>query len=231
MARPDITIIIPVYNEAICIYSNLAKIRKIIEDYNYELIIAEDGSTDSTIAELKKAAYESNNLIVLSFPERKGKGAALSNAITKAKGKIIIYIDGDLATDISIFPRFVNEIAKCDIVIGSRVVTGAQTKRFLHRKLLSLIYNALVCFLFGSKLSDHQTGFKAFKTNKIKPLLPYIKSTKWFWDTEMLILAQRKGYSISEIPINWKERDNLNVMRCIWEMGIEMVNFYFTGSR
>jgi len=104
-------------------------------------------------------------------------------------------------------PDIINSVANegYDIAIGSRRMKNSKAKRDFRRLLPSIIYNWLVRFVLNSKVHDHQCGFKAFKKDRITSILNEVSDNHWFWDTEVLVRAQRKGYKIKEIPVEWKE--------------------------
>ncbi len=126
---------------------------------------------------------------------------------------MICYIDADLATDMAYLPKLIEAVANegYDIAIGSRLMGKSQAKRDTRRLLASVAYNQMVRFLLGSKVCDHQCGFKAFKKDKIIFIIDKIKDNHWFWDTELLIRGQRQGYKIKEIPVAWKESKSTKV--------------------
>ncbi len=235
-----ITIIVPVHSESGAIGDTLGKISGAMGnfgEYAYEIIVADDGPKHVVIEEAKKSPTAANGkggkkkgkIRFLSFREKTGKGGVISAAINRAKGGIALFMDSDLATDLSHIPEFIRECETHDIAVGSRLVQGANVQRFFHRGLASRIYNFAVRSLFGSAVHDHQCGFKAFKTRKIKRLLPFVKNRHWLWDTELLILAQRSGYSISEVPVEWQEKEGgtFNLLTDGLSMGIGLIRYYF----
>lgn len=203
-----ISVILPAYNEA----ERLEKAVKVVKDclekigYDYEIIIAEDGSTDGTDLIAKRLAENDDRIVHLHSDERLGRGKALTNAIKVSKGDIVAYLDVDLSTDMSHFKELIDAIENgYDIATGSRLMKESNTERPFKRDFASRVYNFLVRFLLGSKLKDHQCGFKAFKKSSILPLLDKIKDNHWFWDTELLVLAQREGLKVKEIPVRWRQ--------------------------
>ncbi|MEM4272073.1 MAG: glycosyltransferase family 2 protein [Candidatus Bilamarchaeaceae archaeon] len=206
-----VSIIIPIYNGEVHIEKALRSLGEIMAGTAYELIIAEDGSTDKTPEILEKLRPEFSRMRILFSKTRLGKGKSLSQAILASKGEICLYMDVDAASGLSGIPTAINAMESADIVSGSRLFPGAKVSRSLTREIFSRGYNLLIRILFGSKLHDHQCGFKALRREKITPLLPLVKDTHWFWDTEMLILAQRKGLKVKEIPVEWSEGSDSTV--------------------
>ena len=204
----DVSIVVPVYNEAERLRKNIPKIIKEIEKItkNYELIIAEDGSTDGTDKVAEKLSTEFKNIVHQHYEEKLGKGKTLKKALEKSKGEIFIFIDVDLATDLKHLKELIEQINNgYDIVIGSRRIKGAKVERELKRKITSFCYNSLIRCLFRDGIKDHQCGFKAFKREALKKIIDEVEDNKWFWDTEVLVRAKKKGLKIKEIPVGWKE--------------------------
>jgi glycosyltransferase involved in cell wall biosynthesis len=217
-----LSIIVPVHNEAKTLEKNISSLERALSRADflgsrgrtepYEIIIAEDGSTDGTADIAKKLESVSkkgpSTIRVIATTNRIGRGKSLANAIASAKGDIIIYMDADLSTDLTHIPTIINEIRSGkDISTGSRLLPDSLVVgRSALRDFASKGYNLLIRMLFGSKIHDHQCGFKAFNRQTILPLLSQARDNHWFWDTEILILAQRNGLKVSEVPVRWKDR-------------------------
>ena len=153
----DVSIVVPVYNEAERLRKNVPKIIKEIEKItkNYEVIIAEDGSTDGTDKVAEQLAKEFKNVIHQHYREKLGRGKALKKALEKSKGEIFIYMDVDLASVfIKHLPAMLSMLKKKDVVVGSRYAKGSLAKRSLLRLILSKVYNFLQRFLLGVKVDD-----------------------------------------------------------------------------
>ncbi len=208
-----ISIIFPAYNEAEKIEEAVLKTAEEAKKLgiDFEIIIAEDGSTDGTDKIASKLAESYEFVVHLHSDERLGRGEALRRALKASKGDVIIYMDADLSTDLSHLKDLVEGIGEFDIVIGSRLLKESRAKRPLTREIPSRVYNFLVRFLLGSKVRDHQCGFKALRRDVAEKLFFKVKDNHWFFDTELLILAQREGYRIKEIPVRWKHEGNSKV--------------------
>ena len=176
-------------------------------DPNFTLLIAEDGSNSSpTIDELK---WKYHNIVHRQSDRRLGRGRALREAWTKVTGELYVYVDVDLATDLEKFNAYRNLIEmgkRFDLVTGSRYVQGSITNRPWLRKAASIAYNDLVRVLFHTGVHDHQCGFKSFSRRLVEQLNLEAKSDSWFWDTEVIVLARKMGFTIKEIPIVWTEK-------------------------
>lgn len=209
-----ISIVFPAYNEAERIEKAIKETEKFLKkiNYDYEIVVAEDGSTDGTDKIVQKLVNDKIRLFHSDV--RLGRGKALMNAFEKAKGEIVISMDVDLATNIKHLKDLIEAIENgYDIAIGSRLIEGSKAKRSFERLLYSKVYNFLVRALLKSKIKDHQCGFKAFKKDIVVKLGKEAKDNHWFWDTEILVLAQRKGYKIKEIPVEWTEGKDTKVRR------------------
>ncbi len=203
-----ISVIVPVHNEAGILVSNMQRLKQHLEGLGteYEIIIAEDGSTDDSAVAAKTMV--SDRMILMSSREKLGRGLALKKAIQAAKGGIVMYMDADLATDLGHLRELIATIENgADISTGSRLLKDSKVKgRNFLRELSSRGYNSLLRLLFRSRVHDHQCGFKAFRKSSVLPLLDEVKDNHWFWDSELLIRAQRKGLKVEEIPVRWTDR-------------------------
>ncbi|MDH7593533.1 MAG: glycosyltransferase family 2 protein [Methanomicrobiales archaeon] len=219
----EVSAIIPVYNDRNAlehaIPASVESLSRIA--VGFEVIIAEDGSRDGTAAYAERMVEQDRRIRLLHSDERLGRGRALNRAISGARGDIVCYFDVDLATDM----RHLGELVACirngyDIATGSRLLSESRTARSGVREFSSRGYNMLVRAVLGSTIHDHQCGFKAFNRERILKLLPQVEAAHWFWDTEILIRAQRLGYRIAELPVEWRESRGTTVkLRDIWEMG------------
>ncbi len=203
-----VSVIVPVFNGSDYLTNCIDNVRSCFESQGapYELIIAEDGSTDGTKALLKELTERDPSLKLIQDEHRLGRGASLCRAIQQTKGDVIVYTDVDMATDIGHLGQLITCVQDgADVATGSRYLPDSQATRSLPRLVSSLVYNDLARRLLASKLTDHQCGFKAFKRSVVLDLLPQVHSSHWFWDTEILVRAQRSGYRVKEIPVHWQE--------------------------
>lgn len=208
--RKELSILLPAYNEASqikeCILEVDAAIRKLSP--SYEIVVSEDGSKDGTDQIVAKMAQNNPNLRLLHSPTRLGKGKGIKNAVNAARGKYVLFMDVDLATDLACLPKLLATVKeKGGMAIGSRHVKGAQVQRATKRTLFSLTYNALVRLLFLDGIRDHQCGFKAMNRNIAKSVLDASRSDGYFFDTEMIIRCKKLGYPVTEVPVTWEEKN------------------------
>jgi glycosyltransferase involved in cell wall biosynthesis len=155
-------------------------------------------------------------VLLLHNNSRLGRGSSLNRAIEASSGEYVIYMDVDLATDINYTKLLVEHLEDgASIAIGSRLMKGSNVSRPLTRDIASKSYNILVRFLFRSKIQDHQCGFKALNKKDAINIIHMVKDNHWFWDTELLVIAQKMGYRIDEIPVEWKHNggNNLNASK------------------
>jgi len=225
-----ISIIVPAFNEAPCLEKNIMAIREAIQRItrSYEIILAEDGSTDGTDIVSKKLAVENPWIIHSHFAERLGKGGALKRAFRVSSGELIIFMDADIATSLNCLPQMIGEIERgYDMAIGSRRIRGSKSKRSPSRTLLSWIYNLFVRILFGTGVYDHQCGFKAFRRNMVESVIDDVQSNSFIFDTEFIVIAKNLGFSIKEFPVIWAEPESrlskVQLLRDGFRMGLQLL--------
>ena len=166
---------------------------------------------------------------LLHSDTRLGRGTALNHAIREAQGSIVCYYDVDLATDMQHLPELIEAIRSgADIATGSRLLPESDIRRTEGREIASRSYNFLVRCILGSRLFDHQCGFKAFNKAKILPILSTIRSNHWFWDTELLVRAQRRGYKVTEFPVRWRAGKGTTVrVKDVFGMGSSILRLWW----
>jgi len=204
----EISVVFPAYNEAASLETAVEKVTQALNEFasSYEIIIAEDGSTDGTDKLSAALAAKSAFVKHIHGEKRLGRGAALKNAFKQSSGEVLVYMDLDLATDVKYLKSLVEavEYEGYDFATGSRLLPESNVKRSGTRHLASKTYNFMVRALLGSEVKDHQCGFKAFRREPLMQLLDEVGANHWFWDTEVLVRAYRRGYKIKEIPVSWK---------------------------
>jgi len=201
-----IALVLPVHNEAHTLCSSVKRLEKEAGKLKrpFEIIIAEDGSTDGTYEAAKRLTNK--RIRLLHSRKRLGRGAAISRAVRGTDAEIVVYADADLAPDIKSLHRLIAGVEKgTAISTGSRLLPGSVVQRSVARELVSRAYNFLVRLLFGSVIHDHQCGFKAFRRGDVLPLLNEVEDRHWFWDTELLVRAQANGLKVDDFPIRWRE--------------------------
>lgn len=228
----EVSVILPAYNEAGRIENTVERTAEALRDVtsSFEIVIAEDGSHDGTDKICEALAKKYNFVTHLHSDERLGRGRAINRAFRASKGDILCYIDVDLATDMKHLRELVQSIRDSyDFATGSRMLPQSSVKRPLKRGLASKGFNFLTRLMLGSKLYDHQCGFKSFKRASLFAIMDTVKDTHWFWDTEFLVRAQRAGYKIKEFPVEWKHggATKVNLIKDIFGMGSQIFRLWY----
>lgn len=229
-----VSLVLPAYNEVDCLNPAVEKTIQALNEFtdSYEIIIAEDGSTDGTAERSKELSERYPCVRHIHREQRLGRGTALNNAFTHSNGRVLVYMDLDLATDLRFLKPLVEAISVegYDFATGSRMLKESTASRTFSRGFSSKTYNFLVRHLLGSKLMDHQCGFKSFRRESLFALLGRVKATHWFWDTEVMVRAHNCGYRIKEIPVEWHcGRDTkVNLAKDSWNMFWQIMGLWWT---
>jgi len=210
------SIILPAYNESARIAATLDKIlaHGTQRGWNLEVIVVNDGSTDGTAEIVRSYAAKHPALRLLENPGNRGKGYSVRNGMLHAKGDILLFSDADLSSPIEEADKLFAAIAKgADIAIGSRWVDPRlQIRRQpLHRRLFGRIFNLLLRGILGLQFKDTQCGFKAFTRSSAQTIFPLQKIERWGFDPELLYLAAKFGYNVSEVPVAWSHREGTRI--------------------
>jgi glycosyltransferase involved in cell wall biosynthesis len=205
----SVEVVVPVYNEQEALPKSIPALCAYLETYfpyRWSVVIADNASTDATLAVAEGLAYAYPGVSVMHL-EEKGRGRALKTAWSASKADVVAYMDVDLSTNLWSFLPLVAPLATghSDMAIGSRLLRGAAVTRQWKREVISRCYNLLIKAMFGNGFSDAQCGFKALKRSVAQELLPDIEDGEWFFDTELLLLTEERGYRISEVPVDWVE--------------------------
>lgn len=229
----ELSIILPAYNEALQIEKCVLEVEKAVRSLSksYEIIVSEDGSKDGTDIIVSKMAKYNPNLFLLHSPTRLGKGKAIKNALSFSKGKVIVFMDVDLATNLECLHKLLISVKENGgMAIGSRHVEGSCVDRRVSRTLFSLVYNLLVRLLFLEGIHDHQCGFKATSREVAEIILSFSKSDGFFFDTEMILLCKKLGFPVVEVAVKWSEKgkkgdSKVNLFQDAKRMGLDMLSF------
>jgi len=206
-----LSITIPVYNEDEIIEACVKKLSLFLKKkkYDYKIIIADNASTDRT-PEISKRICRKYKKVKYVRLEQKGRGRALKKTWNSSNADILCYTDADLATGLETLPKLVNAIRNnYDIAVGSRLVKGAIVKRSFSREILSRGYNFMLRKILKIHFKDAQCGFKAINRKILRKILPKAEDNEWFFDTEILFLAEKAGFKIKEIPVRWIEKGTI----------------------
>ncbi|MDB5080280.1 MAG: hypothetical protein JWP00_2204 [Chloroflexi bacterium] len=209
MNKPLVEIVIPVYNEQEVLEKSVNTLRNFLKSnfaYTWRITIADNASKDRTweIAQKLQAAYPEVKALHL---DQKGRGRALRQAWLESEAEIVSYMDVDLSTGLESFWPMIESIlsGENELAIGSRLASGAVVTRQWKRELTSRGYNMLIKLFFFHTFSDAQCGFKACRVSTARQLLPMVENNEWFFDTELLLLAEHNNLPIFEVPVRWVE--------------------------
>jgi glycosyltransferase involved in cell wall biosynthesis len=209
LEEPLIDIVIPVYNEERDLGPSVRRLHDYLgSDFPFPAVItiADNASRDGTLAVAQGLANELTRVRVVHL-DKKGRGRALRAAWLQSDAGVVAYMDVDLSTDLRALLPLVAPLLSghSDIAIGSRLARGARVTRGPKREIISRCYMLVLRLALGAHFTDAQCGFKAVRTSVAKQLLPLVKDEAWFFDTELLILAQRAGMRVHEVPVDWTD--------------------------
>jgi glycosyltransferase involved in cell wall biosynthesis len=236
-AETRVTVVFPAYNEVELLQLAVDSVVQALQEFtrSYEIIIAEDGSADGTDKVAAVLAEKYAFVKHIHREKRLGRGTALKNAFKQSRGEVLVYMDLDLATDLKHLKPLVDAVESggYEFATGSRMLEESQVERSGRRSMVSKVYNFMVRAVLGSKLKDHQCGFKAFRREPLMRLLDEVDATHWFWDTEVLVRGQREGYRIKEIPVSWTGgRDTkVRLFKDSWNMGWQVLSLWWRLKR
>jgi glycosyltransferase involved in cell wall biosynthesis len=230
---------VPVLNEEKDLPTSTGTLHRFLSDslggYEWRILIADNGSTDSTLDVAEGLAGEYDRVGYISL-DKIGRGRALRRAWLESNADILAYMDVDLSTELGALPRLVIAIdtEDYDLAIGSRLKKGAQVVgRPPHRELISRAYSLIFRSMFLTGFLDAQCGFKAISRRAAQDLLPLVKDNGWFFDSELLILAESNGYRIKEIPVRWTDDPDsrVRIVRTAYEDMKGLLRLRFGGLR
>lgn len=205
----DIDIAVPVYNEERGLEPSVRRLHRYLEErfpVSAAITIVDNASTDSTWSIATRLSSELPRVTAVHLDE-KGRGRALRTVWERSLSPVVAYMDVDLATDLDALLPLVAPILSghSELATGSRLASGANVKRGLKREVISRCYNILVRVALRGRFSDAQCGFKAVRADVARTLLPLVEDNNWFFDTELLALAQRNNLRVHEVPVDWTD--------------------------
>jgi putative flippase GtrA len=206
-AAPVLDVVVPVHNEQSDLEPCVRRLRDYLVahfPYSFRITVADNASTDATPDIAARLAAELPEVTAVRLAQR-GRGRALRAAWSASDATVLAYLDVDLSTDLAALPPLVAPLLSghSDLAIGSRLARGARVVRGAKREFLSRGYNLILRGTLAARFSDAQCGFKAIRADVATTLLPLVQDTGWFFDTELLVLAQRGGLRIHEVPVDW----------------------------
>ncbi len=235
-----VDVVIPVYNEEGDLERSVLKLREFLHanvPYDWRIVIADNASQDRTLAIAQDLSARFPRKVGIVHLDQKGRGRALRRAWTESDADVMSYMDVDLSTDLHAFPPLIESLigGGYDVAIGSRLKSGARVKRGLKREFISRTYNLMIKLMFWNRFSDAQCGFKAVTRRTVREIVPLIKDQAWFFDSELLLLAERMGFRIFEVPVTWADDPDsrVRIANTAWEdiKGLFRVRFSRVGMR
>jgi putative flippase GtrA len=204
---PAVEVVVPVHNEERDLEAGVRRLHAYLAErfpFSARVTIADNASTDGTWSLACALAAELPGVRALRLAD-KGRGRALHAVWSSSDAAVLAYMDVDLSTDLAALSPLVAPLLSghSDVAIGSRLARSARVMRGTKREVISRGYNLLLHATLGTRFSDAQCGFKAIRADRARLLLPYVEDTGWFFDTELLVLAERTGLRIHEVPVDW----------------------------
>jgi putative flippase GtrA len=230
--RVTLDIVVPVYNEESDLPRSVARLHDYLATQvpmSFRITIADNASTDATPAIADRLAGQFAQVRAVHLPQ-KGRGRALKQVWLDSDADVLVYMDVDLSTDLSALLPLVAPLVSghSDLAIGTRLHRGSRVVRGPKREFISRCYNLILRGTLATRFSDAQCGFKAIRRNVARQLLPLVQDTGWFFDTELLVLAERSGLRIHEVPVDWTDDPDSRVdilqtakddLRGVWRVG------------
>jgi putative flippase GtrA len=203
---PVLDVVVPVYNEEHVLGASIERLRAHLASipYSWRITIVDNASTDDTWLVAAELAHATPEVRAIQL-DRKGRGLALRHAWSTTDATVATYTDVDLSTGLDGFLPLVAPLISehSDIAIGSRLARGSRVERGWKREVISRSYNLLLRSVARARFSDAQCGFKAIRVDVARQLLPLVENDNWFFDTELLLLAERNGLRVHEVPVDW----------------------------
>ena len=235
----SLDVVVPVLNEEHALRSSIGRLHSFLStnlgSYRWRIVIGDNGSTDST-PDVCRAISEEFAEVTYTRVEQRGRGRALKKAWLESDSGIVCYMDVDLSTDLAALPELLSALEGPDyeIAIGSRLARGAEVKgRTSKREFISQAYNLLVRSMFFVAFRDAQCGFKAATRRAVRDIVPLVEDTSWFFDTELLILAEKNGYAVKEVPVVWTDDPDsrVKIVSTAWDDLKGLLRLRFGGLK
>ncbi|MEX2598798.1 MAG: dolichyl-phosphate beta-glucosyltransferase [Dehalococcoidia bacterium] len=213
----SVDIVIPVLNEEQALPKCIDTLRSFLEarlaDYQWRIVVADNGSTDRTLEIAEDYARQTPDRVGAIHLDVRGRGRALKKAWLETDADVMTYMDVDLSTGLDALPVMVNAIANegYHIAYGSRLAKQSRIQRGAKREVISRSYNLVIKTVMRTRFSDAQCGFKALSREAARVLLPVIINNHWFFDTELLVIGEKRGFRLKEVPVTWNDDPDTRV--------------------
>jgi len=216
MATPALSVVLPVYNEARVLEENLERISACLEDLGrpFEIVCVDDGSSDDSLAILRRLAETDERLRVDALPENRGKGAAVRAGVLRSTGSQVVFMDADLSTPLEELPRFLGALdSGYEVVIGNRRAPGSQIthRQSRIREVLGKGFTILTRLLLAPGVHDFTCGFKAFTADAAREIFRRSRQDRWAFDAEVVVIAQELGFKLVQVPVSWHHEEGSKV--------------------
>ncbi|MFT7617345.1 MAG: glycosyltransferase involved in cell wall biosynthesis [Planctomycetota bacterium] len=236
---PLVELVIPTLNEAHTLERSVETIRQYLADdfpYPARILVADNGSQDGTgdLADRLAAKYENVRCLKLN---QRGRGRALREAWSNSDADIVAYTDVDISTELPALEKICRAMHEdgYHLGTGSRLLSESRVTRGLKREFISRSYNLFIKLVLGTKFSDAQCGFKAISREVAQKIIPQIEDNGWFFDTELLVLAEKQGFKIKDVPVEWIDDDDsrVKIFSTAWDdiLGVLRVRRYLWSRR
>ncbi len=213
----SVNVVIPVLNEERALPKCLDTLREFLSsnlaDYQWKITVADNGSTDKTLEVAKGYAQRYPGQVSALHLDVRGRGRALRRAWLESDADVVTYMDVDLSTGLESLPTLVNALARegYHVAYGSRLAKKSQITRGLKREVISRVYNLIIKAVMRTRFSDAQCGFKGVSKAAAQVLVPAIIDNRWFFDTELLVIAEKRGFRVKEVPVRWRDDPDTRV--------------------
>lgn len=221
--QPKLDLVIPCLNEAHVLERSVETVRDFLGrtfPYRWGVLIADNGSTDGTREIAQRLSEKYDEVSAVSLDQR-GRGRALRRAWTHSDADVVAYTDVDLSTELEALEKMCRAIVEdgYDLAIGSRLMRESDIVRGFKRDFISRCYNLFIRLVLFTRFSDAQCGFKAVSRRVVNEIIPQVEDEAWFFDTELLVLGEKEGYRIKDVPVRWidDEDSRVKIASTAWE--------------
>ena len=222
--RPRVDVVIPVYNEERGLERSVTTLRSFLLDngsrWDWRIVVADNASIDRTLAIAQSLVERWPGQVGVVHLDQKGRGRALRRAWTEGGADVVCYMDVDLSTDLRYLPPLLEALTSgYDVAFGSRLAPGALVTRGLKREIISRSYNQIIRLFFWHRFWDAQCGFKGVTRQVVQEVVPLVQDQAWFFDTELLLIAEKNRYRLKEIPVAWVDDPDsrVRIVKTAWE--------------